>query len=307
MRLFTLFLVLASAVPLAAEDTTNEAAKKEAEKLQGSWYVVSDSVAGASIPWMELQDAEVAIKGQELIFKNFCQNSTQSSFFRVGSGGPVHRPVLESILTVELEIVTKDFPPFSYELDVTTEPKHIDFHQKQALLPGIYALQGNQLTICLAAPRASRPQDLSPGPDRILLVLGRKKADQEARNQSIHQEQERLRGTWTVTRGRYDIEGLSDKDLNGFRLTFGAAGLKWEEAGAANTLAVQIDPDATPAAIDLVPTGGPYKGRTIRGIYRLERDRLRLRLPPSFSMPRPKDLTDEEGVDAVLILKRASR
>jgi uncharacterized protein (TIGR03067 family) len=307
MRLFTLLLILVSALSLAAEANPNDALKKEAEKLQGTWFVVSASAAGASIPWMELQDAEVTIQGQEFTFKNFFQSSTQSSFFRVGKDMPVHRPVLDSILTVELQIRSQDFPPFTYRLDVTTEPKCIDLHLKEAVFPGIYALQGNQLEICLAAPQASRPNDWAAGSNRIQLVLGRKKDDPEARNQSIRKEQERLRGTWNVKRGQYDTAELSEMDLKGFRLTFGTEGLKWEEAGGATTLAVQLDPDATPAAIDLIVTGGPHKGRTIRGIYRLERDRLRLRVPPSFSALRPKDLTDEEGVDAVLMLKRASR
>jgi uncharacterized protein (TIGR03067 family) len=308
MKVAPTVAALSSSLAVAEAAAEPTLVKKEVEKFQGSWNVLSASVNGASIPWFDLQDEKATIKGQDLTFNTFFQSKSTSTFFRVGGvtkDSPTRRPVLKTIVSFKIEYETKATPIF-YQLDPSTTPKRIDCRLQDNHFPGIYSLDGEQLKICLAFPGVDRPKDLAAAPKRFVLVLGRKRPnDKEARSKSQQREHEQLTGTWTVASGRYDLEKLSEKDLEGFRLTFGDDGLKWEEAGTKEMLTVQLDPVATPAAINLTVAAGPNKGKILRGIYQVEKDRLTLRLPPTFSDERPKDLKQEEGVEAVLILKRA--
>jgi RNA polymerase sigma-70 factor (ECF subfamily) len=72
----------------------------------------------------------------------------------------------------------------------------------------------------------------------------------------------------------------------------------------------KLDPGKTPRAIDLIPQDGPDKGKTIRGIYALEKGRLKL-CAPNFAgdtNKRPAEFrtTPGDGL-GLLILERPGR
>jgi uncharacterized protein (TIGR03067 family) len=58
-----------------------------------------------------------------------------------------------------------------------------------------------------------------------------------------------------------------------------------------------------PEAIDLVPDSGPLAGETIRGLYRLEADRLVLCLAAP-GRDRPNEFAADEGSEQVLVTLR---
>jgi uncharacterized protein (TIGR03067 family) len=302
-------LALLACVPFLAADDKEAAAKKELEALQGEWHVASVSGLGRSLPWMDYRDAGVTIKGSELSSKLFT-GSQVSTFGRVGKRTtPALRPVLGTILRDREKTDEPKLQPLTFRLDPAASPKAIDVEFKAGpdalTLLGVYAIDGDHLKLCLAVPRAARPKEVATGDDRVVLVMARKPAEDAARVKAIKEAREQLAGTWTVESGRFDQDDLSAADVKGFRLTFGDAGVKWEEAGGAETLTVDLDPLATPAAVNLTVAAGPRKGELIRGVYELKQDTLTLRLPFSLDYPRPPDVSKEVGIDALIVLKRA--
>lgn len=296
-------------VPLLATGGQDDASKKELEKFQGEWHVVSVSGLGRALPWMDLKDAGVTIKERELTSKLFA-NSQVSTFARVGKRTtPALRPVLGSVLRDREKTPDPKPQPLTFRIDPTANPKAIDVDLKAGpdtlTLLGVYAIDGEQLKICLAVPKAARPKEVATGDDRVVLSLARKPAEDAAREKSIKEAREQLAGTWTVESGKFDQDDLTAQDLKDFRLTFGDDGAKWEEAGKTEALAVELDPQTTPAAVNLTVAAGPRKGELIRAVYELKQDTLTLRLPFSLDYPRPPDVTKEVGIDAVLVLKRA--
>ncbi len=53
----------------------------------------------------------------------------------------------------------------------------------------------------------------------------------------------------------------------------------------------RLDPSRTPKAIDLIPSEGPYHGRTLRGVYALEGDTFTVCRPIDPDSDRPAGLT----------------
>lgn len=295
-------------VPILAADDKEDAAKKELEKFQGEWHVVSVSGLGRSLPWMDYRDAGVTIKGSDLSSKLFA-GSQVSTFGRVGKRTtPALRPVLGTVLRDREKTDDPKPPSLAFRLDPAATPKALDVEFKAGAdaltLLGVYALDGDQLKICLAVPKAARPKEVAAGDDRVVLALSRKPVEDAARAKAIKDAREQLAGTWAVESGRFDQDDLSASDVKDFRLTFGADGVKWEEAGKTEALSVDLDPTTTPAAVNLTVAAGPRKGELIRAVYELKQDTLTLRLPFSLDYPRPPDVAKEVGIDALLVLKR---
>jgi len=74
-------------------------------------------------------------------------------------------------------------------------------------------------------------------------------------------------------------------------------------AGLLDDAVYVIDPTKKPATIDMKPAGGPRKGETFLGIYRVDKDELKI----CFSTDqRPKEFASKQEIDSVLwTLKRA--
>ena len=65
----------------------------------------------------------------------------------------------------------------------------------------------------------------------------------------------------------------------------------------------KLDADKKPKTIDLVPGDGPEKGKTVKGLYELDGDTLRICLATQATMPRPTEFASSKGVQ-ILVLKR---
>ena len=142
-------LLLAAAVPLSAGDSNDEAVKKEREKYQGVWQVVSLEIDGHKTDEQDAKKITV---------------------------------VNEADGTWRLEADGKVIARGTSEIDPTKKPKVIDLTEtegddkgKTAL--GIYELRDDERKVCYAAPDKERPDDFSApaGSGRILAVLKRLK------------------------------------------------------------------------------------------------------------------------------------
>jgi uncharacterized protein (TIGR03067 family) len=139
-QLLTTVLVLAAPAP--AED-----AKKDAEKIQGTWKVVSLERGGE--------------KGPEEMVKN--------AKFVIADG----------LITIK---EPKREEKASFKLDPTKNPKTMDITPekgKEGVALGIYELKGDTLKFCFSKPGGARPTEFASkaGTEQVLIVLERDKKD----------------------------------------------------------------------------------------------------------------------------------
>jgi uncharacterized protein (TIGR03067 family) len=127
------FLVLLSAGVLWAADAgSDDANKKDLEKLQGDWAAVEYTVDGQKLPDDDAQALFRTVKGNEY---------TVSHFEKVIGKG-------------------------TFTIDATKDPKTIDFlpataKDKSGALLGIYAIDGSRAKYCYAAAGKERPKEFA--------------------------------------------------------------------------------------------------------------------------------------------------
>jgi uncharacterized protein (TIGR03067 family) len=116
-----------------------------------------------------------------------------------------------------------------------------------------------------------------------------------------------LEGTWVMVSGEEKGAALPEELLKTAQLTI--TGDKHTGRFGKSTIvgAHKLDPTKKPAEIDVMDTEGPFKGKPMLGIYKLEGDQL----TACFSAPgkdRPKEFTTKSGTgEFVHVWKRAKK
>jgi uncharacterized protein (TIGR03067 family) len=146
-RLLAISMIAFAACVAAAED---EATKKDLDGIQGTWRMVSREKDGKA-------DAADAIK--DVLMTN---EGNKFSFKGSASGAGAMKGTLR--------------------LDASKKPKTMDRMpsdgpQKGKTLPGIYSLEGDKLTICVALTGKERPKEFATTAKsgRVLSVFKREK------------------------------------------------------------------------------------------------------------------------------------
>jgi uncharacterized protein (TIGR03067 family) len=152
------------------------------------------------------------------------------------------------------------------------------------------------------------------GESATFLLADARKSQVQTSHSTARANQEELQGVWEVNeliRGDTAAKILPNEDVKGtvtfeqdrFRFTLVPVG-KAEEPRIAATFI--LDPSRQPAEIDLTFTEGPDKGKTARGIYQLNDDELKLRIPSGAPFEaRPEHFKQVEGSKTMLFtLKR---
>jgi uncharacterized protein (TIGR03067 family) len=158
--------------------------------------------------------------------------------------------------------------------------------------------------------RTGRPATLTPeqlAGWRALEHMVAAQALSPARAEQLRNESDRLQGTWVVVTAEH---GGTAGPTGEF------AGLKWIIQGNRITLAMgdervdgcyRLGVSGTPRTIDLTPTTGPDRGKSVRGIYELQQPAL-LRVCLNHGKgQRPTEFTAAaDGRWTLLVLKRAT-
>jgi uncharacterized protein (TIGR03067 family) len=139
------YLVIAGGF-VSAEDK-EEAVKKERQKMEGTWEVVSIEIDGNKLPMEEGKKSCVVLKGDKYTVKE------GDNVIDEGTG----------------------------TIDPTTKPKSLDAvpgkgDNKGKTMPGIYELKGDEMRVCFARPGNARPTEFSSKNGQILLVYKRSKS-----------------------------------------------------------------------------------------------------------------------------------
>jgi uncharacterized protein (TIGR03067 family) len=140
----TILGILALLATSAAEDET----RKDRERLQATWHMVSLETNGRKAPENEIKNFKMVIAGDVLSFKD----------------------------GIDVKATIK-------QLDATTNPRLIDLEFKQpglnGVLEGIYKIEDDTLTLCLySVPDArQRPAEFTgkEGSNQFLIVFRREK------------------------------------------------------------------------------------------------------------------------------------
>jgi uncharacterized protein (TIGR03067 family) len=110
-----------------------------------------------------------------------------------------------------------------------------------------------------------------------------------------------LEGTWTIV--SFTQNGKDNDELKDTQVVFKGKNVTVKTKDGDQKGTFQIDPKKK--TIDLTPTEGGQKGKTMKGIYQLKGDDLKV-CHSRVGKDRPKDFTAGEGSgNALIVLKRA--
>jgi uncharacterized protein (TIGR03067 family) len=140
--------VVALSVPIVADGSGTDDARKDAEALKGSWSMVSLTLSGREMPEGQVREGRMVVEG-DAITTTWAGRDTLATF------------KLDPAMTPRaIDITFKDGP------------------LKDRIVKGIYKFDGNHFVMCRAAqPDRERPADFSSdaGSGRILVVWKREK------------------------------------------------------------------------------------------------------------------------------------
>ena len=117
----------------------------------------------------------------------------------------------------------------------------------------------------------------------------------------------KLNGTWMLVRGEEEGKPLPQDAIQGIKMIID--GDKYTVIVGSEKMAstLHFDATTTPKSIDAKATAGPYKDKTLLGIYRIQGDEFTV----CFAAPgkeRPKNFTTKSGTGTfVHVWKRQSR
>ena len=103
------------------------------------------------------------------------------------------------------------------------------------------------------------------------LVVVALAADDEA----VKKEKQSLQGKWTIVAVDHDGKAV-DMWKDGVRVFEGDSYTLTTKGGESFKGTFALDPAKVPKAIDFMPAGGQYKGKTLRGIYEIDGDMLKV-------------------------------
>jgi uncharacterized protein (TIGR03067 family) len=247
--------------PTLKQEAKDEALAAELKKVQGTWQLVASETDGKKMPEHQVKKIRVTIAGDR-----------HTVTF---DGKPVAAKV-------------------KFTLDPTTTPKSSEDSLEQEphngkKIRGIYLLEGDKLTSCVAAIDAPRPTDFTakPGSGRSLRRFQRVSQATLALEKATAQEYQAFEGSWRFASIQAAGKDLPEDSLKSYRLT--CKGREFTSVGPEGTLhgTFLVDISRSPKTIDVTFNDGPEKGQTFRGIYELKHDSYKVCMsPPGGDRPK---------------------
>ncbi len=222
-------------VVLSVSITNGEDSKVELAKFNGTWELVSAVSDGKEMPAETVKNIRIVIKdGKHSVYLG------------------------QTVLAKEI--------PFT--IDSTRVPKTtIDTLPDGKKIKGIYKLEGETLTSCMAAADQDFPTEFlsKPGSACSLRVFKR-----------CAEEKQSLEGVWVPADAELAGVKLPVESLKNWKLTLKTEQYQFENGKEADQGTWSVDTSKTPLAMDITGTEGPNKGKTILAICELSKDGLKI-------------------------------
>ncbi len=111
-----------------------------------------------------------------------------------------------------------------------------------------------------------------------------------------------LDGVWKVD--KLIANGNEIDQAKGSKFTFKGSKMTREAEQGDETYSFTLDPSKKPATVDFVPDQGDQKGKTLKGIYKVQGDELHLALSLDPDAKRPAAFPKESDELVLITLKR---
>lgn len=107
-----------------------------------------------------------------------------------------------------------------------------------------------------------------------LCVLGWVEAPARAEDPRVAAEMTQLQGIWTLESMEVDGTKAKEEQVKGWMLVIQGDQYNPGSNQTSVEYTYKVDPSLTPKSIDLIPHDGPYRNRSLKGVYVLKKDRL---------------------------------
>ena len=263
----------------------------DAEKIQGTWVVVSEERDGKAMPAEAIGFLTVGVTADKVAF-------IPNGIF---------------------------FGRSPYKLDPAKTPKVIELTPPDGPWKGttvhcLYKLDGDDLKLCFLIGPGEEPKEFAttPGSNLRLLILKRKPADDKPGQDKPKDDKEAIQGVWRITtivmggKEQDDAQARVEKEER-YVFTAERFVIRYEiqensDQGPRITqesvYTYDIDPTRTPKVLDVWPQYAPFKGKVVRGVYSLEGDVLKLCQALGVDGKRPKEVASKEGDQSRLLILR---
>jgi uncharacterized protein (TIGR03067 family) len=128
----------------------------------------------------------------------------------------------------------------------------------------------------------------------LVLAAGLVVAADARSDDAAKKDSKALEGAWVLASGVDDGKKLTDEALKGARLTVEGDKHTVKEGDTTYRGTHKLDPATKPKSIDITDSEGPFKGKTVLGIYELDGDEFRICYAPP-GKDRPKDFSAKAG------------
>jgi uncharacterized protein (TIGR03067 family) len=124
---------------------------------------------------------------------------------------------------------------------------------------------------------------------------------------AARQELDRQQGIWIAVSFRHDGVETPVEIVQTISRIVEGDHVVWKREGKnfAGT-AIVLDPSRDPKTIDVIPDGGPSRGKHVLGIYQIEHDVLTLCMADA-DQPRPREFKAEKGSRQTLMIFRREK
>jgi len=112
-------------------------------------------------------------------------------------------------------------------------------------------------------------------------------------------ELKKLEGTWTMVSGEKDGKNVAEQTIKTAKLVIKGDQHDFRIGDETFKGTLKVDPSKKPKTIDATDTEGPFKGKTLLGIYELDGDNFKV----CFAKPgedRPKEFSTKSGTGHIL-------
>lgn len=254
---------------LVGRDENDEAIAKDFKKFEGTWALVSAVKDGKDLSEEEVSKTKIRLYGNTFLFPDASGVGTS--------------------------------PKGITKLNPNKNPKWIDATpdsedgQGKASL-GIYEFGGEGYKVCFAPPGKDRPTafESKPGSENNLQYWKLFGADAKSKL-----DKKAIQGKHMMVRGEEKGEALSEEAVKVSNITVKGDihNVKAGETiiiGSHTLLATK-----TPAEIDSHDSEGPFKGKSMKGIYKIDEEGWTVCFAPP-GKDRPKEFTTKSGTGLLL-------